>query len=275
MGRGARPATQPSIFIVGDRKQSIYRFRDAEVAVLQDAARYIEGLRPAGSPRRSISRSFRALPELLEFVNELFGEMSQQGARPDEFTYRDSDRFPVISGSDRLRGPVLGLAVGDEPEICAAAVAQEVLRILREETVRDRKTGVPREARPGDIAILFRSRTSHREFEHELEIRGIPTYVYKGLGFFDADEIKDVTALLRYLADPGSDLRAAAFLRSRFVRLSDGALARLGPKLAEVLTCAGGTNCRSRRWMTKTNACCCTFVLTSAAGLTRWTGYPR
>jgi ATP-dependent helicase/nuclease subunit A len=235
-GEGLGLATQPSIFIVGDRKQSIYRFRDAEVAVLQDAARYIEGLRPAGSPRRSISRSFRALPELLEFVNELFGEMSQQGARPDEFTYRDSDRFPVASGSDRRRGPVLGLAVGDEPEICAAAVAQEVLRILREETVRDRKTGVPREARPGDIAILFRSRTSHREFEHELEIRGIPTYVYKGLGFFDADEIKDVTALLRYLADPGSDLRAAAFLRSRFVRLSDGALARLGPKLAEVLT---------------------------------------
>ena len=50
---------------------------------------------------------------------------------------------------------------------------------------------------------------------------GLPSYVYKGLGFFDADEIKDVLALLWYLADPSSDLRAAAFLRSRFVRLSD------------------------------------------------------
>ncbi len=235
-GEGLGLATQPSIFIVGDRKQSIYRFRDAEVAVLQEAGRYIEGLRPSGSPRRSISRSFRALPELLGFVNDLFGEMSQQGARPDEFTYTQSDRFPVDLSPVRFRGPVLGLAVADDPDACAGAVAHEISRILREETVRDRKAGVPRQARPGDIAILFRSRTSHREFEHELEVRGIPTYVYKGLGFFDADEIKDVSALLRYLADPGSDLRAAAFLRSRFVRLSDGALARLSPKLAAAIT---------------------------------------
>ncbi len=235
-GEGLGLATQPSIFIVGDRKQSIYRFRDAEVAVLRDAAKYIEGLRPAGNPRRSISRSFRAVPELLDFVNELFGEMSQPGATPDEFTYTGSDRFPVDTMTDRLRGPALGLAVGADPESCAAAVAHEISRILTDDTVRDRNTGVARPARPGDIAILFRSRTTHREFEHELELRGVPTYVYKGLGFFDADEIKDVSALLRYLADPGSDLRAAAFLRSRFVRLSDGGLARLGPRLAAALT---------------------------------------
>jgi ATP-dependent helicase/nuclease subunit A len=235
-GEGLGLATQPSIFIVGDRKQSIYRFRDAEVAVLQDAARYIEGLRPAGSPKRSISRSFRAVPELLEFVNELFAEISQTGARPDQFTYTESDRFPLDPPGDRLRGPVLGLAVADDPDQCATAVAHEISRILREETVRDRKSGVPRPARPGDIAILFRSRTSHREFERELEHLAIPTYVYKGLGFFDTDEIKDVSALLRYLADPRSNLRAAAFLRSRFVRVSDGALARLGPKLAAAIT---------------------------------------
>jgi ATP-dependent helicase/nuclease subunit A len=234
-GEGLGLATRPSIFIVGDRKQSIYRFRDAEVAVLEEAARYIEGLRPAGSPKRSISRSFRAVPELLEFVNDLFAEMSQAGTRPDEFTYTDADRFPVGANADRIRGPVLGLAVGDDIEACAAAVAQEIARILREETVRDRKSGVPRAAHPGDIAILFRSRTSHREFERALEREGIPTYVYKGLGFFDADEIKDVSSLLRYLADPGSDLRAAAFLRSRFVRLSDAALARLGPRLAAAI----------------------------------------
>jgi superfamily I DNA/RNA helicase len=80
-------ATEPSIFIVGDRKQSIYRFRDAEVAVMQEAARFIEGLRPAGNPRHSIRRSFRALPELLAFVNDLFTEISQPSTRPDDFTY--------------------------------------------------------------------------------------------------------------------------------------------------------------------------------------------
>ena len=172
-GEGLGLATQPSIFIVGDRKQSIYRFRDAEVAVLQDAARYIEALRPAGSPRRSISRSFRARPELLAFVNEVFSEMASAGGRPDDFTYTDADRFPIDPASGAARGPVLGIAAGDDPDVCAAAVAAEIERVLRDETVRDRTTGVARQATAGDIAILFRSRASHREFERALEDRGI------------------------------------------------------------------------------------------------------
>src|SRR4029079_11982872 len=64
---------------------------------------------------------------------------------------------------------------------------------------------------------------------------GVPTYVYKGLGFFDADEIKDTSALIRYLANPHSELRAAAFLRSRFVGVSDEGLARLAPHLSGAL----------------------------------------
>jgi ATP-dependent helicase/nuclease subunit A len=235
-GEGLGLATQPSVFIVGDRKQSIYRFRGAEVAVLEEAGRYIEALRPGGSPRRSIARSFRAVPALLEFVNDAFTEVSQGGERADEFTYRSTDCFPINPSSDTFRGPVLGIAVADEPVASAAAVAAEVARVLREDSVRDRKMGTPRPTSPGDIAILFRSRASHREFEHELELLGIPTYVYKGLGFFDADETKDVVALVRYLARPVSDLRAAAFLRSRFVRLSDHGLGLLAPHLAAALT---------------------------------------
>ena len=58
-------ALPPSIFIVGDRKQSIYGFRDAEVAMLDDAAGFIEALRPDGHPRQAITVSFRAVPALL------------------------------------------------------------------------------------------------------------------------------------------------------------------------------------------------------------------
>jgi ATP-dependent helicase/nuclease subunit A len=234
-GEGMGLASNPSIFIVGDRKQSIYRFRDAEVAVLTEAGRYIEGLRPGAGARRSISRSFRAVPELLEFVNEICGEMATAGSRPDAFTYAESDRFPAAPAQDSIRGHVLGVAAAESVEACAAAVAAEIERILKNDEVRDTKTGVARAARPGDIAILFRSRTSHREFEHELETRAIPTYVYKGLGFFDADEIKDASALIRYLADPSSDLCAAALLRSGIARVSDAALAAIAPSLASAI----------------------------------------
>ncbi len=235
-GEGLGAAGDTSIFVVGDRKQSIYRFRDADVALLQEAGRYIEGLRPTDGARRSLTRSFRAVPELLAFVNEVCGEVGAGASRPDDFRYDDTDRFPIEPDAVSRRGYVLGMQAARDPEICAAAVADEIARVLREETVRDRQTGVPRAARPGDIAVLFRSRASHREFERELELRAVPTYVYKGLGFFDADEIKDVSALIRFLAKPSSDLRAAAFLRSRFARISDRGLAALAPRLAAALT---------------------------------------
>jgi ATP-dependent helicase/nuclease subunit A len=239
---GVGVAAQPSIFIVGDRKQSIYRFRDADVAVLREAGAFIDGLRPGARARRSIARSFRAVPDLLAFVNDLFAELGRAAGRFEDFKYDVDDRFPVdtavASPTPRSREGALsafGIVTGADPDQCAASVAAEIARILREDTVRDRQTGVARRAVPGDIGILFRSRASHREFEAALEALGIPTYVYKGLGFFDADEIKDVSALIRFLANPSSDLRAAAFLRSRFVRLSDVALAALSPGLAAAI----------------------------------------
>jgi ATP-dependent helicase/nuclease subunit A len=237
-------AAHPSIFIVGDRKQSIYRFRDAEVAVLQEAGAFIDGLRPGSRSRRSIARSFRAVPELLSFVNDLFVEIGRDARRPDDFKYDDDDRFPPSLAGDSPAsfvetGPALGIVTGPDPERCAAAVAAEIARILREDSVRDKQSGLARRATAGDIGILFRSRASHREFEAALEAHGIPSYVYKGLGFFDADEIKDLSALVRFLANPSSELRAAAFLRSRFVRLSDSALARLREASAALGSAAG------------------------------------
>jgi ATP-dependent helicase/nuclease subunit A len=233
-GEGLGIAASPSIFIVGDRKQSIYRFRDAEVAVLHEAGGFIDALRPGSRARRSIARSFRAVPQLLSFVNDVFGEVGRAASRVDDFKYDEDDRFPEGEKTDD--NSALGIVVGADADACAASVADEIARILREETVRDKETGVRRQARAGDVGILFRSRASHREFEAALEARGIPSYVYKGLGFFDADEIKDLSALIRFLANPSSDLRAAAFLRSRFVRASDAALARLAPRLAASLT---------------------------------------
>jgi ATP-dependent exoDNAse (exonuclease V) beta subunit len=230
----------PSVFVVGDRKQSIYGFRDADVSVLHNAAAYIDTLRPDGDARRSISHSFRAVPPLLAFVNDLFGNMEKVDRERDGFRYERSDRFPLppeVAGSvavPHAQVP-LGLVLGDTVEDSAARVADEITRLLAAGTVRDRETGVARRPTPGDIAILFRSRETHREFQSALESRGVPAFVYKGLGFFDADEIKDYRALLRFLADPTSELRTAALLRSRLVRVTDASLAVLAGRLSSTL----------------------------------------
>jgi len=222
----------PSIFIVGDRKQSIYGFRDADASILREAARHIETLRPDGDVRRSMSHSFRAVPALLAFVNDVCGDMDKAGGDAG-FQYEETDRFPIEaqSGDDAL-----GLVVAETPERCAERVAGEIARLVANGIpVRDRDTGVMRPVRAGDVAILFRSRESHREYETALARRGFRTYVYKGLGFFDADEVKDVLALVRYLAEPDSNLKAAAFMRSRVVGISDEGLRILAPALADSL----------------------------------------
>ncbi|NOT27993.1 MAG: UvrD-helicase domain-containing protein [Acidobacteria bacterium] len=226
---------QPSVFIVGDRKQSIYGFRDADVSVLREAAGYLDGLRPGGDVRRTITRSFRATAPLLAFVNDLCTDLGKAPARADAFGYDETDRFPVDDWASKGQ-ETLGLVLADSPESCAEITAAEIARLLASgATVRDRDTGVPRAIRQGDVGILFRTRESHREFEAALERHHIRSYVYKGLGFFDADEIKDVLALVWYLADPASDLRAAALMRSRIFGVSDEALRLLSPGLSGAL----------------------------------------
>jgi ATP-dependent helicase/nuclease subunit A len=223
---------EPSIFIVGDRKQSIYGFRDAEVAVMDEASRYIEALRPIGQVRTAITRSFRSVRELLLFVNDVFHAIDKAPERPDAFRYSEDDAFPVTT-DEPSESDAVNVVASRTDEQQAEAVAGEIARLLLEGvTVRDRDSGLRRAIQPGDIAVLFRTRDGHQLFESALARRQVPYYVYKGLGFFDADEIKDVLALLAFLARPESELNAAALLRSRFVRVSDEALKLLAPLLA-------------------------------------------
>ena len=223
----------PTIFVVGDRKQSIYRFRDADVATFGEATAAIAALRAGGEVRRSIAHSFRAVPELLGFVNDLFVEIGAAAEGRETFSYDEEDRFPVQVAAGG--GDALGLVVAPGIEACADAVAAEVAALLDGAQVRPKDGGAPRGVRPEDVAVLFRTRESHREFERALSARGVRTYVYKGLGFADAEEVKDVRALIRFLARPSSELRAAALLRSRIARISDAGLLALAGGLSAAL----------------------------------------
>ena len=84
----------PTIFVVGDRKQSIYGFRDADARVLARAAVQIRELRDEADVRRAIRQSFRAVPALLAFTNDLCTAVDKRQDREDAFTYEADDRFP-------------------------------------------------------------------------------------------------------------------------------------------------------------------------------------
>jgi ATP-dependent helicase/nuclease subunit A len=246
----------PSIFLVGDRKQSIYGFRDADIGVMEDAAKFVDTLRAQSDSRRAISKSFRAVPQLLAFANDLFTEIQKDPSRRDAFRFDERDRFPVPDATEPLNAGEsngLGIIAASTVADCAAIVAAEIRRLVDDGGVS-----------PRDVAILFRTKDSHQEFEKALARLKIPSYVYKGLGFFESDEIKDVLSLLRYFALPDSNLRAAAFLRSRFVRLSDPALQKLAPNLAAAVGAArppdtGGLDAEDRRVLDR-----------ARAGMARW-----
>ncbi|HXV64290.1 MAG TPA: UvrD-helicase domain-containing protein [Vicinamibacteria bacterium] len=217
-GRGEGRIREPSLFIVGDKKQSIYGWRDARVEVLEKASRHLLRIRSRGAKRLTLRHSFRARGKLLAFLNDLFSEMPKAPSDLDwSFQYREADLFPISDVGEGER-PV-ALAVGTELTRVAGAVADEVVRLLEDEKLR-----------PRDIAVLFRNRSSYRAYEEALTERGVPTYVYRGLGFFDSPEVRDVTALVRFLAEPDKELRAAELARSRFVGISDTALVRLAIK---------------------------------------------
>src|SRR5688572_24065439 len=232
LGHGPIP---PSIFIVGDRKQSIYAFRDAEVTVLDAAARFVDALRPETPARAAITRSYRSAHELLMFVNDVCASIEKAPDRLDAFRYTEADAFPATDDAPH-EADAIGVITAESDREQAEAVVAEIARLIEDGvTIRDRHTGVRRAIGPGDIGVLFRTRESHRLFEAALARRQVPYYVYKGLGFFDAEEVKDVLALASYLADPYSNLRAAALLRSRVVRISDAGLKQLAPGLADSL----------------------------------------
>ena len=118
----AADAIPPSIFIVGDRKQSIYGFRDADVAVVDDAAGFIEALRPDGLPPQAITVSFPIGAGILAVRQRSVSPPSSTSepaaaSRRDAFRYGDQDRFPVRLKPDDTPATDSNLDSGSRPAV--------------------------------------------------------------------------------------------------------------------------------------------------------------
>ena len=196
--------------------------------------------RRCGRRRRRARRSRAAIDpvhELLMFVNDVCAAIEKAPDRPDAFRYTEADAFPATEDAPR-RGR---RASASSPR---TSIARRPKRGRGDRAAADRRRDRPRSRRPacgGRSAPATSASCSGRAratacSKPALRDARVPYYVYKGLGFFDADEVKDVLALVSYLADPASNLRAAALLRSRIVRHLRCRLKQLAPGLAAALT---------------------------------------
>lgn len=227
---------EPTLFVVGDHKQSIYRFRNARVEILGKAERWIESLareKPA-APRIALRWNFRSVRRLRRFFNgaskQIAGEAREGAARDWAFRYEEDDCLPVDAGpmdrEDDTERPV-SVCVVEVPAGRGKGADDEAHREIAERVAARVASLLRRGAAPEEIALLARSGKRLGAYREAVERLGIPAHQLKGAGFFDTPELRDLAALCRFLARPQSDRRAVELLRSRFFAVPGDLLVRL------------------------------------------------
>jgi ATP-dependent exoDNAse (exonuclease V) beta subunit len=228
------------LVVVGDAKQSIYRFRRAEVALFARAAE--EARRQPGHAVLQLSQNFRSRPAILRFVNRVFADLIRASDESGQPEYQPIDPPPGLP-----EGPaVLALrfrARFAEKEDLLRAEAAALARFLRRvadggEMVRERATGAARKSTAGDAMVLVRRLTQVRHLEEALEAVSLRFAVDGGKSFFDRQEVHEALAVLRAIDDPSDRVSLVAALRSSFLGVSDrdiaayslaGGSLRMGP----------------------------------------------
>lgn len=234
--QGERPPRP--LYIVGDRKQSIYGFRGADVAAYEQVC---QGLIAVGAEQETLSRSHRSRPALIETTNALFARV---------FAASPPTGDPVAAQLWAAVGPVRWDPARDE--LASTREESPAGRPLVEVLQADTPTGedtpawpadtMGREAalltarlrqlldsgtRPRQIVLLLRRFTHLLRYTAALTQAGVPYYVVRGRGFFAAQEVLDLAAHIALLDDPHDRLSLIAGLRSPLCGLSDDALGRL------------------------------------------------
>ena len=244
-----------NLFIVGDPKQSIYGFRNADVEIFERTKRDIAAkaseerqfVREAdtivGSEEESpgevhLSHSFRLLTNLVAFVNLVFSRTMGQPARtsdPFDVGYEEL----IKSRQNDSPGTVELMLVKNEgkaddggeirAEDSLSAECEMIARrilVLHESRheLCDMRTEAARPFRYGDAAILMRSRTHLVGLERALEAQDIPYLISGGIGFYQTQEIYDFYNYFKFLLNLHDDVALVGVLRSPFFSISDAEL---------------------------------------------------
>ncbi|MCS1350239.1 exodeoxyribonuclease V subunit beta [Mechercharimyces sp. CAU 1602] len=212
-------------FVVGDPKQSIYRFRGADVSLFQEER---ERVISSGGIEVALATNFRSNPNLIHFFNLFFPTLMR-----DEKGFQ---RYQPVLAEPGAEGRVDGIQfmpIPDKKEREDERTDQEV----EAESLAIHITQLCQEGwHPGQMGILLRKMTHIKVYEHALQQQRIPYQVVGGRGFFSRQEIVDVLHFLHYLADPKDVLSLAGVLRSPFCAISDTTLVQLTERLQQ-----GGT----------------------------------
>ena len=235
-----------NVFMVGDVKQSIYRFRLSRPELFMEKFHtYDTG--DSERQRIDLHKNFRSRKEVLESVNYIFEqimtpalggimyddeaalyagasfeESREKGRNDTEVLLIDTD--PALYMGDKATEKKM--VPPSDRELEARAIAARIRRLLETQTVRDKASGKSRKARYSDIVILTRSVKGFSDvFSEVLNKEGIPTYAGTKEGYFETQEIGVLLDYLRVLNNRKQDIPLAAVLKSPFLGLTDEEMA--------------------------------------------------
>lgn len=247
-----------NIFMVGDVKQSIYRFRLARPELFMK--KYDSySLEESTTQRIDLHKNFRSREEVLTCTNDIFYKIMARSLGNVEYDAEAAlypgASYPAI-GMKKTAGkeetaeeqtkqniadftPEILLAdsndelledteLSDKKTLEAKIVAEEIRHLMKTQPVTDKATGELRAARYSDIVILLRSLSGWADSLVEvLNGNGIPAHTVSSTGYFSTVEVQTVLSMLRLLDNPRQDIPMAAVLRSPMAGLTDEELAVL------------------------------------------------
>ena len=222
-----------NLFLVGDPKQSIYRFRRADIAIYHEVKERIRAL-PSGRVLH-IKENFRSTPGVVDFVNEAFSRVirPEAGVQPpyvELMAHRESSNPGVflIQKQENGDGPEDGGRMKEEERRKneAACLAAAIRELVEERKLEIGEGDARRPVNYGDIAVLFRVRTGYRQFEDAFRGADVSFVSDGGHGFYDKFEVGAAISVLSAVVRPGEPLALAAALRSPLYGFSDQDIAR-------------------------------------------------
>lgn len=204
-----------NLFVVGDEKQSIYMFRDAELEIFNKTKNEI--IESAGKDSLlSLPDSFRMTPDLCVFINALFKNLF---SNPNPLFNEVEHSDVICAREDNVSGNVeilLAETEDDEDEEVAEAdlLTERILKLKNHDSAKAKINW-------GDIAVLCRKRKSFIELEKSFIRKKIPYAIIGGKGFYQRQSIYDIYNYFSFLLDQNDDTALVGILRSPLFSISD------------------------------------------------------
>ncbi|MEE9436252.1 MAG: UvrD-helicase domain-containing protein [Candidatus Adiutricales bacterium] len=220
------------LIVFGDAKQSIYRFRGAEISVFN---RLRDSLTETGGNQRgriiSLNKNFRSRKRIIEFFNQFFTKTMGSSVADFEAGYDENDRQDWAR-SDLQQDPAVEILDYEGTEITADDRFLEAEAIaLRIKEITAGESGITvedgRSPEPGDLTILLRRFTYLGVYEKALRRLNLPHYTVRGRGFYQCQEVWDLINLLSFVAHPEDGQSLLGVLRSPLAGINDETLTRL------------------------------------------------